>query len=142
LEVPVEGKDHGEQDDGAKTDRNVEPNVELERVFFVVKPNLSRVEILLTITLGLPLTLVILAFLSRLTGSADAVFALFLFCTVSVYFSLAAGVLVPIGIAVVWLFGGTISRRTMVALLILSVLNIGLAVTWIRMVVPQAHFRY
>ena len=108
----------------------------------LVKSNLYRTRILLAVTLALPLALSILTFVSRLTGSADAVFALFGLCTVTVYVSLAAGLLVPIGIAIVWLFGVEVTRRTVVVLLLLCLLNIAVAVTWIALVVPQMHFRW
>ena len=97
---------------------------------------------MLIVTLALPLALAILTFFSRLTGSADTILALFLFCTVSVYVSLGAGLVVPVWIGVVWLFGGSIERRTIVALLLLSALNVAVAIIWIGVVVPQAHFRY
>ena len=94
------------------------------------------------VTLALPLALIILGLVSRLTGSADTVFALFLFCTVSVYVSLLAGLMVPIGIAVVQLLGRGVSRKTIVTLLLLSLLNIAVAIIWLGFVVPQLHFRW
>jgi hypothetical protein len=104
--------------------------------------NLNRAGILLTVTLALPLALAILTLVSRLTGSTDAVFALFLFCTVAVYVSFAAGVLVPIGIGVARLFGTKVSSRTIAVLLLLSLLNVAVALTWIALIVPQMHFRW
>jgi hypothetical protein len=107
-----------------------------------VKPDLNRAWILLTITLALPLALVILVLVSRLSGSPDVIFSLILFSTVSFYVSLAAGLLVPMCIAVAWLFGGSVSRRTMVLVVVLSILNIAAAISWIRLVIPQLHLRY
>ena len=107
-----------------------------------MKPNLNRAGVLLIITLVLPLVLIILGVLCRLTGSWDAALALFLFCTVAVYVSFGAGVLVPIWMAVVLLLGGHVERRRIGALLVLSVLNIAVAITWIFVFVPQLHFRW
>jgi len=107
-----------------------------------MKPTLNRAGILLIITLALPLLLMILTIVSRLSGSADATFSLFLFCTVSVYVSFGAGLLVPAWIAVVSLFGGGVERRRIVMLLLLSALNIAVAVIWIFLVVPQIHIRW
>ena|SRR5215216_1710151 len=108
----------------------------------MIKPNLNRAGILLMITLALPLALMILAVLIRLTGDADATLSLFLLCTVSLYVSFAAGLLVPVWIVVVLLFGGSVERRRIVTLLLLSVLNIAVAITWIFLVVPQLRFRW
>ena len=108
----------------------------------IVKPNLNHARIMLTITLALPLVLATLAVISRLSGSADATLSFLLLCTVSVYVSLAAGLLMPLGIANLWLFGGSIERRTILALTLLSVLNVAVALTWISMVVPHVRFRY
>ena len=94
------------------------------------------------ITLALPLALMILYVLSRLTGNADVTFALLLLCTVSVYVSFGAGLLVPVWIAVVLLFGGSVERRRIVTLLLLSILNIAVAITWIFLVVRQIRFRW
>lgn len=108
----------------------------------MMKPNLNRALLLLMITLALPLALMILYVLSRLTGDADAVLALFLLCTVSVYVSFGAGLLVPVWIAVVLLFGGSVERRRIVTLLLLSVLNIAVAIAWIFLVVRQLEVRW
>jgi len=107
-----------------------------------MKRHLNRAGNLLLITLALPLALIILAVLSSLTGNSDAALALFLLCTVSVYVSFGAGVLVPIWMAVVLLRGGDVERRRIVLLLILSVLNIALAITWIFVFVTELHFRW
>jgi hypothetical protein len=111
-------------------------------VFCIVKKNLNPAGILLTVTLAVPLVLAVLAVVSRFIGAIEVAVALLLLSTVSVYVSLAAGLLVPIWIAVAWLFGRSVERRTIVALLLLSVLNIAVAITWIRLVVPQIRFRY
>ena len=108
----------------------------------MVSTKLSRAWLLLMITLALPLVLVILAFLSRLTGSTDTAFAFLLMCTVSLYVSFAAGVVVPLWIVVVRLFGRSIERRLATTLLLLSVLNIAVAVGWIFFFVPRLQFRY
>ena len=107
-----------------------------------MKPNLNRAGILLMITLALPLALIILYVLSRLTGDADAVFALFLLCTVTVYVSFGTGLLVPVWIVVVLLFGGSVERRRIVTLLLLSILNIAVAIAWIFLVVRQVGIRW
>jgi hypothetical protein len=88
------------------------------------------------------LVLMVLAVISRLTGSADATLALFLLCTVSLYLSLAVGLLEPVWIAVVWLFGDPVERRRIFVLLLLSGLNIAVAVIWIFLVLPQLHIRW
>ena len=105
-----------------------------------MKPNLSRAGILLIITLALPLVLAILAVITRSIGSADTTLALFLFCTACVYVSFGAGLLVAIWMAIVLLRGGNVERRRM--LLLLSVLNIAVAIIWLFGVVPQLHFRW
>jgi hypothetical protein len=107
-----------------------------------VKPNLYRAWILLIITLALPLALAILAILSRVTHATDTAFSFLLLCTVSLYVSLAAGLLVPVWIGVVWFFGGGVERRTVFLLLSLSFLNIAVAIAWLGLFVPQLHFRY
>jgi len=107
-----------------------------------VKKNLHPAWILLTVTLAVPLALALLAVVSRLTGSLEGSVALLLLCTLSVYVSFAAGLLVPVWIAVAWLFGRSVERRTIVVLLLLSVLNIAVAIAWISLVVPRIRFRY
>jgi hypothetical protein len=108
----------------------------------MMKPTLNRSWILLMVTLALPLALMILFVLSRLTGDADATLALLLLCTVSLYVSFAAGLLVPMWIGVVLLFSGSVERRRIVTLLLLSVLNIAVAITWIFFFVPQFGVRW
>lgn len=104
------------------------------------KLKLGRAGILLVVTLAIPLAILILAVLSVLIGEGDAAFALFLFSTVSVYVSFAAGVLVPVGIAIVLLVGRNVERQRM--LLLLSVANIALAIIWFYAIVPQLHIRW
>jgi hypothetical protein len=108
----------------------------------MMKPKLSRAGILLIITLALPLALMILYVLSRSTGDADITLALVLFCTVSLYVSLAAGLLVPVSIVIVSLLGGSVERRRIVMLLLLSVLNIAVAIAWIFFFIPHIGIRW
>lgn len=105
-----------------------------------MKPTLNRAGLLLKITLALTVVLAIIALLSRFTGSADTALALFLLCTTCVYVSLGAGLLVPIWMAVVSLFGGAVERRRM--LLLLSALNLAAAIIWIFVFLPQLRFRW
>ena len=107
-----------------------------------MKPNLDRAGSLLVITLALPLALIILAVISRSIGPVDATVAFFMFCTVSVCVSFAAGVGVPIWMAIVWRLGGNVERRRVGVLLLLSVLNIAVALMWIFVVVPKLRFRW
>lgn len=105
-----------------------------------MKPKLNRAGLLLMITLVLTLIFGVLAVVSRSTSSADTAIALFLFWTLCVYVSFAAGLLVPIWMGFVVILGGSIERRRM--LLLLSALNIAVALTWYFLFVPRMHFRY
>jgi len=105
-----------------------------------MKPTLNRAGILLKITLALTVITAIIAFLGRFTGSPDTALALFFLCTTCVYVSLGAGLLVPIWMAVVSLFGANIERRRM--LLLLSALNLAAAIIWIFVFLRQLRFRW
>lgn len=108
----------------------------------MMKPNRDRARILLMVTLALPLAIMSLAFLSLFTGSADAALALFLFCTFSLYVTFAAGLLVPVWIAIVSLFGRGVERRRIRTLLLLSALNIAVAVICFFWFVTRLQFRW